>query len=455
MTGGTKEVHIGQRPPARAVGAGSLRVLSGFAFILVAGTGLLLLPVSTVEGRETTAMDALFTAVSALCVTGLVLFDTQEQWTFFGEMVILLLIQIGGLGYMLGTTVVLWALGRQLGLRDRHMLRLYHGAPSLGQALSFARNIALYAATVELAGAAVLWVLFVGNGESPATSAWWSLFHSVSAFNNAGFSVTGRDFIGYNDDPAMLLTLSSLVILGSLGAIPVLALARVRSWTRLPLDAKLVFLTTGVLLAGGTAAVLGFEWTNDATLGAVGAEHRPALAFFQSTMPRTAGFSAIDIPALRDETKFFMIPLMFIGGAAGSTAGGIKVGTFSLLLVALVATLRSRDEAVVLRREIPQRVIRQALAIALIGVATVVVFALALTVATDDAFIDALFDVVSALGTVGLAAGSRWQEDIPAQVILMLAMLVGRFGPLVLVLEMNRRRRRSTYRVPEDSIRLG
>lgn len=453
---GTTEITLREMRPSRSIGSGTLRSLSGFAIALGIGTALLMLPAATESGDRTSFIDALFTATSALCVTGHVMFDTQAHFSAFGEVVILLLIQLGGLGYMLGTTVILWALGRQMGMRDRELLRLYYGAPSMSETLSFARTIALYTFAFEAIGALILWGRFISDGRPVGEAAWWGVFHSVSAFNNAGFSVTGNDLIPYQSDYVALSTVAILVIFGGLGAIPVLAIARHRSWRRLPLDNKLIFMTTGALLVGGTVVIGALEWTNEATIGGVDGANRGFLAFFQAVMPRTAGFSAVPIDMLHDETKFFTIALMFIGGAAGSTAGGVKVGTFSLLLVAMLATFRGRDEAIILRRQIPERVIRQALVIALGGIAVVFAFSMALVVAADgESFLDVMFDAVSALGTVGLSTGATARGNVGVEALTILAMLTGRFGPLVIVLEMNRQRKKSTYRAPEDSIRLG
>lgn len=452
---GTTEVAITLPRPARSFGSGALRSLSGFAVVLALGTVLLMVPAATADG-ETTVVEALYTAVSAVCVTGHVIYDTQAHWSLMGEIVILVLIQVGGLGYMMGTTVILWAMGRQLGLRDRQLLRLYYGAPSLGETLSFARTIGLYTLAFEATGAIVLFGVFLGEGRGITESAWWAVFHSVSAFNNAGFHITGVDLVPYRDNPVVLVTVALLVIFGGLGAIPVLAFTRNWSWAPLPLDAKLIFLTTGVLLALGTAAYLILEWRNDETLGTVDPLYRPLLAFFQSAMPRTAGFSAIPVVELEDETKFLTIALMFIGGAAGSTAGGVKVGTFALLFFAILATFRGRDEATVLRRQIPERIIRQAIVIALSAIAVVFGFTFTLTLVSDEAsFIDVMFDGVSALATVGLSTGPASRGSDLVHLVYIAAMLIGRFGPLALVLEMNRQRKRSTYRTPEDSIRLG
>lgn len=453
---GQAEIRLATLAPARVFGSGTFRALSGFAILLVAGTLLLMIPAATAEGRETSPVEAFYTAVSAICVTGHVIHETQLHWTRAGEAIILLLVQLGGLGYMMGTTVLLWALGRQMGMRDRQLLLLYYGAPSIGETLGFARAIGLYTLAIEATGAVVLFSVFLADGHSLSESTWWAVFHSVSAFNNAGFSITGADIAPYREDPVVLLTLVCLVILGATGAIPVLTIARLRSWDRLPLDTKLIVAAMSALLLIGTVAFLLLEWGNEATLGSVDSAHRPLLALFHATMPRSAGFSAFPVVDLNDESKLLTIVLMFIGGAAGSTAGGVKVGTFSLLLVAMLATFRGNDDAVILRRRISPRTIRQATVIALSAIATVFGFTLTLvTLSNESEFLDVLFDTVSALATAGLATGPASRGGDAVNLVYIAAMLIGRFGTLVLALEMNRLRKRSIYRVPEDSIRLG
>ncbi len=429
-------------------------MLLTFGLVILAGTVLLWLPFTDADGQHTTFIEALFTAVSGVCVTGLVVVDTQEHYNFLGEVVILALIQIGGLGYMVGTSLFLWALGRQLGLRDRFMLRQYYGAPSMGETVSFAKRVTIYAVGLEAAGACVLYISFVAAGVGADTAVWWSIFHSLSAFNNAGFNVTGADMNLFVGEPAILLTITALVILGGLGALPVLTFMARRSFRRLPLDHKLIFATTGVLLALGTLFYLLVEW--DRELSAAQPAERPAVALFQASMPRTAGFSAIDIGEVTDESKLAGMGLMFVGGAAGSTAGGLKVGAFSLLFFALLATIRGREEVTVFRRAVPPMIVRQALALALLFVGAVVAVTMALTLTHDGApLVDLLFEAVSALSTVGHSAGITADFGTTGRLILVLAMLIGRFGPLVLVLEMNRYHRQPIYKVPQDGIRLG
>lgn len=436
------------------VGSGVAQLALGFGAILLAGTLVLMTPLASEGDGWVHWKDALFTAVSAICVTGLTIVDTPTHWSMLGEVVILVLIQIGGLGYMVGTTVVMWALGRRIGIRDRNMLRLYYGAPSMQETFSFARAVALFTLVAEGIGAIVLWGAFRAEGVAPNQAAWWGLFHSVSAFNNAGFSLTGQDMTPYTDNPVILGTLAILIVMGGLGFLPIINLMKRRSFGRLPLDNKLIFATSGALLVAGMLFTAVVEWNNERTLGGLPAIERPGVALFQSVSARTAGFSAIDMSGLHDQTKLATIGLMFIGTAAGSTGGGLKVGAFSLLFAVMVATIRGQDEVSAFRKRIPQAVIQQATTLALYHVALLFAFGLALTFTTDRPFIDVLFEAQSAISTVGLSTAGTVGFGADGHLVLILAMLAGRFSPVMLVLYMTRQRKRVTYHHPIDSVRL-
>jgi trk/ktr system potassium uptake protein len=451
---GTYEAELSPPVPARQIGSGALPIMAGFTAVIALGTLLLSLPISTAGAGATSPFDALFTVVSAICTAGLVVFDTQEHWTFFGELVILAVIQIGGLGFMAGTTLILWILGRQLGLRHQHMLRLYYGAPSIAQAVRFTRIIALYAVGVEVVGAAALFFGFWLSGTPASTSIWWATFHSVSAFNLAGFNVTGADMVPFAGNLRVLLPLAALGILGSVGAIPVVLAHQRTSIRRLPLDTKLIFLTTAALLLVATAVVLLSEWSNALTIGAMSIPMRPLIAFFEASM-WTTGFSAIDIGGLTDETKLFLVAVMFIGGAAGSAAGGIKVGVFSILLFAMLAALRGQEDTHALGYRVQPFVIRQALTIALLFVAVVFAVAVLLMAGSEFAAIDVLVEASSAVAGVGWSAGITAGFSTWGRVVLIVGMLAGRFGPLLLVLRMVQSREQSVFRHPEEAIRLG
>lgn len=444
-----------ERKPVRGVGSGALRIAIGFSVVLAAGFLLLMTPLASAGGEWTDPNTALFTAVSALCVTGLVLVDTQAHYSWFGEAVILALIQIGGLGYMVGTTVILWAVGRRLGLRDQQMLRLYYGAPTFAETVSFTEAVALFSLRFQAAGAVILFVAFWYHGVPLEKAWWWGIFHSVSAFNNAGFNVTGNDMAGFSGAPVVLLTLTALVVAGGLGYLPLMTAWTRRSFRRLTLDSKLIMVASAALLLTGWVFTAAMEWQNDGTLGALPVEDRATVALFHSANTRTAGYSAFDQGELHDGTKVASVGLMFVGGAAGSTAGGLKVGAFVLLMIVMVATIRGRDEVSVFRKRIPEQVIQQATTLALYFVALVFGFSLLLSATTDRDFVDVIFEAVSALGTVGLSAAGTPVFGTDGHYVLMAAMLVGRFSPLMIVLYMTKPRRRPDFRHPVDSVRLG
>ncbi|HMO52955.1 MAG TPA: potassium transporter TrkG [Tepidiformaceae bacterium] len=450
-----RSTAIVRRRPARGVGSGILQIAAGFGIVLSVGFLLLMTPLAAADGGWTHPNTALFTATSAICVTGLVLVETSTHYSWFGDAVILVLIQIGGLGYMAGTTLVLWSLGRRLGLRDQAMLRLYYGAPTMRETASFAKAVALFTLRFEAAGAAVLFIAFWANGVPLSKAWWWAIFHAVSAFNNAGFNVTGNDMLDFSGAPAVLLTIATLIILGGLGYLPLTNAIQRRSFRKLSLDSKLIFVASGILFLSGWLFTSVMEWNNDATLGGLPVEDRPVVSLFHSTNSRTAGFSAIEQSELHDGTKVATIGLMFVGGAAGSTAGGLKVGAFILLLVVMVATIRGQEDVSVFRRRIPEQVIQQAATLALYFVALVFGFSLLLSATTDKDFINVIFEAVSGLCTVGLSAAGTPSFGTDGHYVLMVAMLVGRFSPLMIVLYMTKPRRKLNFQHPIDSVRLG
>ncbi len=450
---GTFNVTMSRPQPARRVGSGSLEIALGFAALVVIAAVLLSLDATNAAPTVASPLEGLFTSVSAISGTGLVVFDTQAQFNFAGELVILVVIQAGGLGYMLGVSMILWAIGGRIGLRDPDMLRLYYGLPSIGEAARFIRNLAIYAFACEATGAILLWIGFRSAGVDSGTAVWWAIFHSISAFNEAGFSLTGADLVPFAREPLVLLPSAILAVLGAIGAIPVLLLFQARN-RRLPLDVRVIFGGIALLLLMGWAFIGVFEWTNSATLGAVPAWDRPLLAAEQTAMWAT-GFSAIPTAQLHDSTKFFLIGMMFVGGAAGSAAAGVKIGTFLLLLAVINATLRGRNEVVMLGREVPFMVARQAMVIALGLVAFIFALTVFLLTVSDDLAIDVMFDAVSASANVGWTSLDTATWGTPARVALIVAMLVGRFAPLLLVLEMTRPQKQSAMRHPTDGVRLG
>jgi trk system potassium uptake protein TrkH len=446
-----------RRPPSPAA---SLLIL--FAILISVGTLLLMLPMATVTGKSTTFLDALFTATSAACVTGLVVVDTATHWSGFGQVVIAALIQAGGFGIMAGSTLLLMIfLGRRTTLRDRIVVQESLGGLQLGSVTRLLKRIAIFTLVTEAVGAVILAISFTSGPEAgppgDPLGIWWGIFHSISAFNNAGFDLTGgfRSLSPFIDDWVVLLTMGVLLTLGGIGFAIVGDVIDKRRWSRLALETKLVLVTTVALLVGGTVLIGFAEWANPLTLGALPPEQRVLNALFESTTLRTAGFTALETSAFFEATLFVVMALMFIGGASGSTAGGIKVNTFAVLAIAIVSTVRGQPSAMAFGRRIQHAIVYRALAVALLAIAWVFVIGLALSLTSNATFVQTLFEAVSAFGTVGASTGITPELDDPALVILAIAMFVGRLGPLTLVLALTARARPIPYRPAVESVRIG
>ncbi len=473
---GDRRVRVAPRPPTARVTLPTLQVRTsrlsrlspaavlvlGFAAFIAVGTLLLTLPISRATGQWTSPLDALFTATSAVCVTGLIVQDTGTYWSLFGQVVILVLIQLGGLGFMTSSTLLLLLIGRRAGLRHRMIQREAIGGEGLGSALNLTRQIALFTLGVEAVGAVILTSRF-WNDVGPVRAAWWGIFHAISAFNNAGFDLLGgfRSLIPYNREPVVLLTVSVLIILGGISFAVVADLHENRHaiWKRqsprLALDTRLVLLTTAGLLVFGTLALLFTEWTNPATLGPMNFGDRVLNAFFHSVSARTAGFNAVNMGSLREDSLLIIVALMFIGGAATSTAGGIKVQTFSLLFFAIVSSIRGTHEVESFQRRVPTADLLRAISIALLAIFLIFVATVGLSQTEPLKVLPLMFETVSAMGTVGLTTGITTDLSMGGRWIVILAMFIGRIGPLTLFLALAARERRPRYQWPEERVKLG
>ena len=447
---------------ARAPLSPAKTLLLAFSVLILMGTALLLVPWATETGRSTNLVTALFTATSAVCVTGLVVVDTATYWSPFGEVVILLLIQTGGFGIMTGSTLLLYLIaGRRTRLHDRVVVQESMGGLELGSVTRLVWRIAAFTLVAEVAGAVVLSVAFMAGPEAGPTwhpqGIWWGVFHSVSAFNNAGFDLTGgfRSLSPFIDDWWVLGTAAILLILGGLGWAIVGDLFSGRRWKRWALETKLVVIVTAGLLVVGTILIGVIEWNNPGTLGGLPVEQRFLNAAFESATLRTAGFSALDTGAFFEASLFVVMALMFIGGASGSTAGGIKVSTFGLLGAVIWSTMRGRPSAEVFGRRIPHGVVYRALSVALLSIAFVFLVGLGLALTTQATFVQTLFEAVSAFGTVGASTGITPELNDPARIIAAIGMFVGRLGPITLVLALSARVRPVPYRHAVETVRIG
>lgn len=428
-----------------------------FAALIAAGTGLLLLPPATAVGRSTGLLDALFTATSAVCVTGLAVVDTATHWTGFGQGVILLLIQLGGLGIVTVVSIGFLLVSDRIGLSHARILAADVRTDSYGGIRPLVRNIVLTTLAFEVVFALVLAARFsFSHGFGAGTALVHGVFHSISAWNNAGFALYTDSFVGYAEDWFLTTAVCLAVIVGGAGFPVLRSIAshgvRWRSWS---LHAKLTVGTTTVLLVLGTVLFLVFEWSNPGTLGALPGQSRLHSAFFLSAQARTAGFNSVDVAALNEESLLVSTILMFVGGGSASTAGGIKVTTFALLAFAIWAEVRGDRDVNAFGRRISEGVQRQALTVALVGVGVLAASTLLLMALGDTGLAAAAFEAVSALSTVGLSTGVTAEEGTGVRVLLVVLMFVGRLGPAVLAAAIMLRMRPVLFRFPSERPLIG
>ena len=403
----------------------ALLVLIYAALILLGGT-LLWLPFS--HHGDVGVVEALFTATSAVTVTGLVLVDTGSAFTLYGQIVISVLVQLGGLGLMTFAVLILSALGISIGMPQQLVLREDLNHTSLSSLTMLVRVIFVVAIVCELIGALLLAIVFIP--EFGRDGIWQAIFHSVSAFNNAGFALHPDSLSQWAGNPIINLVIPLLFILGGLGFIVVGDLYQKRRWQTLTLHSKLMLAGTGILIALGVSSFGLLEWHNPATLGSMGTVEKLWASWFQGVTPRTAGFNTIDTGGMHDSTTLLTMTLMFVGGGSTSTAGGIKVTTLCVLLLATVAFFKRRQTLHAFGRSLGVNEVMKVMALATIAMMLVLVGIFTISISHDGKFIDLAFEVVSAFGTVGLSRGATGELDGIGLAIIMFIMFVGRVGPL-------------------------
>ncbi|MEV6527830.1 TrkH family potassium uptake protein [Longispora sp. NPDC051575] len=432
-------------------------VAGGFGVAVAVGTGLLMLPIATTTGESTDLVNAVFTATSAVCVTGLVTVDTAGHWSTFGEVVILALIQAGGLGIMTLATLFALLVSKRLGLRAQLLVQAETKALSLRDVRRVVGRIVVFSLACETVAALVLSVRFATGYDMPAGQAvYHGVFHAISAFNNAGFSLNPDNLMGYVTDPWINIVIAAAVIVGGLGFPVVFELAR--NWRRPHLWSVLTRVTvtaTIALLVIGTVVFAAAESDNPRTLGPLGDPDKVMAAFFASVMARTAGFNSLDTAALTPESLLASDMLMFIGGGSAGTAGGIKVTTFALLGYVIWAEMRGHARVDIGRRAVPAGNQRQALAIALLGVGLVVASTFALLSMTTHSLDKVLFEAVSAFATVGLSTGITADLPPAGHLLITTLMFTGRIGPLTLASALALRSHGRRYELPEERTIVG
>lgn len=428
----------------------------GFATIILLGTLLLTLPISNTTGKPLAFIDALFTATSATCVTGLVVQDTGTFFSTFGQVVIIMLIQVGGLGFMTMATLFAFVLKRKISLRDRLLLQEAMNQGSMEGIVRLIRKVLLFSLMIEGSAAILLtvrWAVDMPFGKA----LYFGIFHAISMFNNAGFDLFGdfRSLTGYVYDPIVNFVVMFLIVSGGIGFIVLSDMVDFRKTRRISLHSKVVLSMTAFLIVFGAIVIFVFEYSNPRTLGSLNWGGKILGSLFQSVTPRTAGANTLDLGNMRQASQFFMIILMFIGASPGSTGGGIKTTTFTLIIGAVISMLRGRDDIVLFRYRFAQERIFKALTITLVALLLVMSVAMILSTTEDSSFLMILYETTSAFGTVGLSMGLTTHLTLAGKILISLTMFAGRLGPLTLAYALGPKKGKELYRHPEGKIIIG
>lgn len=436
-------------------------VLLTFAMAITVGTLLLLLPRATNTGQSMPFIDALFTATSATCVTGLIVVDTGSYFSSFGQGIILALIQIGGLGIMSLTAFAAVVAGRGMGMRESAVMKDVLSSDFIGEVTKLLRNIILITAVCEIAGVLVLSRIWARDFAAPMQTFYYSLFHSISAFCNAGFSLFVNSLEGFAHRADVVLTFAILIIIGGLGFMVVSNLifsfvSRIkgnRIQARLSLHSKTVLATSGILLVFGT--VFFFLLEGGRSIGSMPFGDRFLSAFFTSVTARTAGFNTTSMGAIAIPSALLVMLLMFVGASPGGTGGGVKTSTFAVLISTLGSILRGRPNVEMFKRALPQDVVNKAICVVILSFGLVFIASLTISVVESQPLTEVLFETVSAFGTVGLSRGLTRDLTIVSKMTIIMTMFFGRIGPLTLGLAIRQRTRDASYSYPAERVMIG
>lgn len=435
----------------------------GFFALIVVGTLLLMLPFASADGTWNNFIVALFTSTSAVCVTGLAVVDTGSDFSFWGQLTILLLIQIGGLGYMMSTTFLMLLLGRKFDLRQKFAIQESFDRPFLQGSNNLVRSIVATTLIFEITGIFLLaWAFSTDFGWSQGL--WYSIFHSISAWNNAGFSLFSDSLVIYRDSWAINLVISGLVIFGGIGYQVIIemylwlvnVLKRKRERFCFSLNFKVVTSTTVILLVTGTIAFFLTELHNPATLQDLSFKNQLLAAWFQSMTTRTAGFNTIDLGQMSIAGLFITMGFMFIGASPSGTGGGIKTTTLRILFNCTKSVLRGKSHVVLYQREVPSALILKAIAVVFGTAAAIILVTVLISVGeTEFDFLQILFEVISAFATVGLSTGITASFSTVSKLILVFSMYLGRVSVLILIAAIIGDSRPSTIHYPEENLLVG
>ena len=436
-----------------------IMVLS-FSGVILLGALILMLPISSQSREVTPFLDTLFTATSAVCVTGLVVVDTGTYWSVFGKTIILILIQIGGIGFMTMTTSLAIIMGKKIGLRNRMIMQEALNQFSLSGVIRLTKYVIMITFFVELMGALLLSIRFIPDF-GLKNGIYYSIFHAVSAFCNAGFDIMGgfKSLTDYATDPLVSMVVATLIIFGGLGFAVIADLTRFKGIRKMSLHSKLVLLVTISLIVFGFFSILLLEYNNPKTMGSFTWGEKFVASFFASVTPRTAGYNTLDLNGLTMPTRFITMILMFIGGSPGSTAGGLKTTTFGIMILYLIGIFKGSDEINFANRRISKDVANRTVAVIMISVIWVVSMTFLLAVFQPNMGLESLmFESLSAFGTVGLSLGITPYLSVMGKIILTIMMFFGRLGPLTIIVAMNNKANKTgkdLLRYPEGKIIVG
>jgi trk system potassium uptake protein TrkH len=448
-----KKLNIWQMTPPQIL-------VLGFAVIIFIGAGLLTLPFASATGQSIPFIDALFTATSATCVTGLVVVDTGSAYTIFGQIVIVSLIQVGGLGFMTMATLVAFVFRKKITLKERLVLQEAFNQGSMEGIVRLIRKVIIYSLSIEAIAAVILTIRWTFDfGFSKAL--YFGIWHAISMFNNAGFDLFGTvdapfvSFTGYADDFVVNIVVMALIVLGGIGFIVMSDAMDYRKTKKLSLHSKVALTMTGTLIVLGALIIFIFEYTNNRTLGSLDMGGKVLASFFQSIAPRTAGPNTVDIGALRQASQFFIVILMFIGASPGSTGGGIKTTTFTILIAAIITMIRGKEDIVIYRYRLAKDRILKAITLTMMALFLVILVTMLLSTTEDAQLLKILFEVTSAFGTVGLSMGLTPELTTFGKILISLTMFAGRLGTITLAYALQPKQEKELYRYPEGKITIG
>lgn len=428
----------------------------GFLGLIAIGTILLMLPMATTDRHQLSLVDAFFEAASAVCVTGLVVVDTKSTFTLFGQIVILSLIQIGGWGFMSFGVFIALVLRKNIGFNERSLVKESFNQYSNEGIIRLVKFVLIFTVICELIGTIILGISWADDFGYP-DSLYYGLFHSISAFNNAGFDLMGdySSMTGYTGDLVVTLTLTTLLLLGGIGFIVILDVIKNRSFNNYTLHTKLVLFMSGILIFVGSSAIFLLEYSNPNTLGGLSLSDKLTAAYFHGVVPRTAGFNSLDMASLTLDSQLITMMLMFIGGGSGGTAGGIKVTTFVLIILAVWGLIKGNKDVNIFKRRIPEELIFKAFSIATYSAGLIGIYVFVLALIEDAPLNVLLFEIISAFGTVGLSMGLTPDLSETGKVLIALLMFMGRVGPITVAFAIAIRSQSSHYRNAQERIIIG